>query len=136
MGAQIDWQSLVKQAWAARQNAYSPYSQFAVGAALLSDAGAVFVGCNIENASLGLTICAERVAISAAVAGGSRKFSAIAVVAETPKPITPCGACRQVLAEFSPEITVYCIGQGDARHCFLLSELLPERFSGIPRRAN
>lgn len=119
---------LIAAARAARRNAYAPYSKFRVGAALLTKGGKVYTGANMENASYGLTICAERIAIGQAVSEGHRKFPAIAIVAPGPNP-TPCGACRQVLAEFG-ECVVIC---ADARHprrvrLYLLSELLPSAF--------
>lgn len=93
-------ESLITAAIAARLRAYAPYSQFQVGAALLAADGRIFTGCNVENLSYGLTICAERNALFAAVAAGVREFTAIAIVADTREPISPCGACRQVMAEF------------------------------------
>ena len=109
------------------RNAYAPYSQFPVGAALLpAGGGAPVVGVNVENASYGLTSCAERNAVFAAVTAGVREFAAIAVHAEAGS-APPCGACRQVLAEFGPEMTVVYRSRGDvvARS---LAELLPDRF--------
>ncbi len=91
---------LIAAATAARLQAYAPYSNFQVGAALLAKDGRVFTGCNVENLSYGLTICAERNAVFAAVASGVREFEVIAIVADTREPISPCGACRQVMAEF------------------------------------
>ncbi len=93
-------QELYEAALAARKNAYIPYSHFAVGAAVRTAEGKIYTGCNIENASYGLSICAERNAIFAAVAAGERKLAALCVVADTKEPVAPCGACRQVLAEF------------------------------------
>ena len=92
--------SLISAAISARLEAYAPYSGFQVGAALLAKDGRIFTGCNVENLSYGLTICAERNAIFAAVAAGVRVFEAIAIVADTREPVSPCGACRQVMAEF------------------------------------
>jgi cytidine deaminase len=92
--------SLIDAAIEARLAAYAPYSNFQVGAALLCESGEVFAGCNVENISYGLTICAERNAIFAAVAAGQQKFQAIAIAADTEKAISPCGACRQVMCEF------------------------------------
>jgi cytidine deaminase len=91
---------LYEAAVTARKNAYIPYSHFAVGAAVRTDEGKIYTGCNIENASYGLSMCAERNAIFAAVAAGERKLAALCVVADTEEPVAPCGACRQVLAEF------------------------------------
>lgn len=125
----MDWDSLVTAAWETRDKAYAPYSKFQVGAALLAEDGRVFTGCNVENLSYGLTNCAERVAIGAAVAAGVRKFLAVAVVADTAVPISPCGACRQVLAEFGvPRIL---LANRTERLEFSLEELLPRAASGI-----
>lgn len=96
----MDAKELMKMAIEARQNAYAPYSHFAVGAALLAESGKVYTGCNIENASYGLTCCAERNAIFAAVNAGECRFKMLAVAADSPEPVAPCGACRQVIAEF------------------------------------
>ncbi len=96
----MDAKELMKIARKARQNAYAPYSRFAVGAALLAESGRVYTGCNIENASYGLTCCAERNAIFAAVGAGERRFKMLAVAADSPEPLAPCGAWRQVIAEF------------------------------------
>ena len=93
-------QQLLAAATAVRLRAYAPYSNFQVGAALLAKDGRIFTGCNVENLSYGLTICAERNAVFAAVAAGVREFEAIAIVADTREAISPCGACRQVMAEF------------------------------------
>ena len=95
-----DVQQLIECAIEARQQSYSPYSNFAVGAALLCEDGTIYKGCNIENASYGLTNCAERTAIFKAISEGHRKFKALAVVADTEGPCSPCGACRQVMKEF------------------------------------
>lgn len=102
----MDAKELMKMAIEARQNAYAPYSHFAVGAALLAESGRVYTGCNIENASYGLTCCAERNAIFAAVCAGERRFKMLAVAADSPEPVAPCGACRQVIAEFGIPLVV------------------------------
>jgi cytidine deaminase len=120
-------ESLVAAARAARERAYAPYSDFAVGAALLCADGSVVSGCNVENGSYGLTICAERNAVFAAVASGRRAFSAIAVAGGPESVTSPCGACRQVMAEFAPELRVlYTIPDGVAETT--LDALLPEPF--------
>lgn len=120
---------LVAAARVVRENAYAPASKFLVGAAVLTDAGDIFVGCNVENASYGLTICAERSAICAAVAAGARHVVAVAVVTDLVKPARPCGACRQVLAEFGPEMTVLLAGSGSEVSATTLAKLLPEPFT-------
>ena len=119
---------LLDQARRAREHAYAPYSNFKVGAAVLTAAGEIFSGCNIENASLGATICAERVAILAAVAAGHRDLTALAVVADTPDPVAPCGLCRQVLAEFSPDCRVVMANTAGRIRLANLKELLPLAF--------
>lgn len=125
----MQWKSLVEAAWEAREMAYAPYSKFQVGAALLAKDGRIFLGCNVENISYGLTNCAERVAIGAAIAAGLREFVAVAVVADTGVPISPCGACRQVLAEFGvPKILL--VNRSECIE-FTLAELLPRASSGI-----
>lgn len=125
----MDQANLVKAAWVARDAAYAPYSNFKVGAALLTADGRVFAGCNVENISYGLTNCAERVAIGAAVAAGVREFVAVAVVADTGVPISPCGACRQVFAEFHVPRIILANRTGQLE--FSLEELLPRASSGI-----
>ena len=125
----MNWDQLVAAAWQAREAAYAPYSNFAVGAALLATDGRIFLGCNVENISYGLTNCAERVAIGAAVAAGARKFVAVAVVADTGVPISPCGACRQVLAEFGVPRVI--LANKRERLEFELDELLPRASAGI-----
>ncbi|MEO5719316.1 MAG: cytidine deaminase [Chthoniobacterales bacterium] len=128
MGAQIDWQALIDRARAARKNAHAPYSSFLVGAALATESGEIFTGANVENASFGLTICAERVAASTAVAAGFRKFTAIALVTDTKEPVLPCGACRQFLAEFGVALQIHCAACDGLGSTFLLSDLLPSAF--------
>ena len=118
---------LIALAEEAMQRSYSPYSRFKVGACLLSADGRVFTGTNIENASYGMTICAERAAIAKAVGDGVKEFSAIAIVAENAAP-WPCGACRQVLSEFAPTIRVLIAWGKDHTDQALLSELLPHGF--------
>lgn len=119
---------LLEAARRAREAAYAPYSRFKVGAAVLTAAGEVFSGCNIENASLGATVCAERVAIFTAVAAGQRAFTALAVMADTPEPVPPCGLCRQVLAQFSPNCRVLMANTAGRWQLVNLSELFPLAF--------
>src|SRR5205085_5012245 len=125
------YNQLVEAATAARRSAYAPYSQFSVGAALITKAGKIYTGCNVENVSLGLTICAERSAIATAIAQGSKDFVAIAVVTAGKKPAMPCGACRQVLAEFNPSIKVLAATIDGKMQEFDLAELLPFPSQGI-----
>ena len=122
------FRKLLTAAKTAQRRAHAPYSKFRVGAALLTKSGQVYTGCNVENASYGLTICAERVALMKAVSEGHRQFKAIAVVAPSAS-LSPCGACRQVLAEFG-DMVVVCADSRDARRIRvnLLSELLPHTF--------
>jgi cytidine deaminase len=126
-------QQLIDAARRAREAAYAPYSNFKVGAAVLTAAGEIFSGCNIENASFGATICAERVAIFTAVAGGCRDLTALAVIADTPKPVAPCGLCRQVLAEFSPDCRIIMANLSGQWRMVNLKELLPLAFRLPPR---
>ena len=125
--------ALVAAARLARAAAYAPYSHFAVGAALLTDDGRVFSGCNVENASYGLTICAERVAVGSMVAAGGGRIVAVAVVAAPPvgAPVAPCGACRQVLAEFGLQARVLLALPDPAGPWFTttVADLLPLTFS-------
>jgi len=129
----MDWDHLVEMAWETRLKAHAPYSNFLVGAALLASDGRVFTGCNVENLSYGLTMCAERVAIGAAIAAGAKEFAAVAVVAETGVPVSPCGACRQVLSEFG--VPLVLLANRHERLEFRLEELLPRAFAGILDRA-
>jgi cytidine deaminase len=124
-------QQLVTQAIAAAERAYAPYSKFHVGAVLVGKDGRTFAGCNVENVSYGLTICAERNAVFAAVAAGCREFAKIVIVADTEVPASPCGACRQVLAEFNPDLEVVLATFRGKSELFRLSELLPRPCAGI-----
>lgn len=121
---------LIRAALEAQQRAYCPYSDFPVGAALRGASGKIYQGCNVENASFGLTNCAERVAAGAAVAAGERQFTAIAVVSRGG--VSPCGACRQFLAEFAPSLSIVMVDSlkpGEV-HETSLDVLLPGRFEG------
>jgi len=118
---------LVRRAREVQQHAYCPYSTFRVGAALEGVDGRVFVGANVESASYGLTICAERMAIGAAVAAGVRRFSRIVVASDGEPPASPCGACRQLLAEFGLDLEVIAAGPKSERR-WTLRELLPDAF--------
>lgn len=121
-------QQLLDRARRAREHAYAPYSNFKVGAAVLTATGKIFSGCNIENASLGATLCAERVAILTAVAAGCRDLTALAIIADTPEPVPPCGLCCQVLAEFNPDCQVLMATMSDQWRPANLKELLPLAF--------
>jgi cytidine deaminase len=126
---------LAAAAAAVRANAYAPASRFHVGAAVLAADGRMFVGCNVENASYGLTICAERAAVCAAVAAGARELVAVAIATGLDDPATPCGACRQVLAEFGRDLQVVLVGNGGRQRTTTLAALLPEpfTFADIPK---
>lgn len=126
---------LIKKAIAVAKRAYAPYSKFRVGAALLTPEGQVFTGCNVENISYGLTICAERNAVFAAVAEGSRQFTKIVIATDTAEPASPCGACRQVLAEFNPNLEIVLTTFQGKSVTFHLSELLPRPTTGILDRS-
>ena len=121
-------QKLIDRAIVAREKTYSPYSHFGVGAALVCEDGSIYEGCNIENASFGLTNCAERTAIFKAVSEGHTKFKALAVVADTEGPCAPCGACRQVVAEFKIPIIIMGNLMGNVK-IVTIEELLPFSFS-------
>lgn len=118
--------SLEEAACAAREQAYAPYSHFAVGAAVLGGSGTIYRGANVENASFGLTICAERSAIASAVSGGERDLRAVAVCTENG--VTPCGACRQVIREFATDCPIYMLDAHGNRRQTSLAKLLPQSF--------
>jgi len=120
---------LADLAWKAREQSYSPYSGFAVGAALECRDGTVYLGCNVEGASYGNAICAERTALVKAVSEGKRDFTRIAVAAVSPDYTAPCGICRQMLYEFSPDMTVLCVDQNREWVAVKLRDLLPLGFS-------
>ena len=120
-------ETLVAAARRAQQQAYAPYSRYQVGAALEAEDGQIYTGCNIENASFGLTICAERTAVASAVTAGARRFRRIAIVTGSEPPAMPCGACRQVLAEFGLDLAGESIGSS-TRVTWTLRQLLPDAF--------
>jgi cytidine deaminase len=120
---------LAERAMAAMERAYAPYSGFRVGAALLGSDGSIAEGCNVENASYPAGICAERAAISAAIARGVRDFSLIVIATEADRPTPPCGICRQVMMEFSPQLEVVSVTRGGVDARWTMSDLLPEAFT-------
>jgi cytidine deaminase len=128
----VPWSKLVEAAALARSHAYAPYSQYQVGAAVLSSSGRIFAGCNVENASYGLALCAERSAIAAMVAAGEREIAAVTVITAGPEPGTPCGLCRQTMSEFASDAPIGLVVAGDdaPRVIRRLSELFPLPFRG------
>lgn len=128
MPSDADIQALIAAAKEASARAYCPYSHFPVGAAARTADGRVFTGCNVENASYGLTVCAERSAIFSAVGDGAREVATLVVYTPTESPVTPCGACRQVLWEFGRRAEVVCACAGPQRLVFSAAELLPHGF--------
>jgi cytidine deaminase len=125
MSADVDWEGLKAAAAAARENAHAPYSRFKVGAAVQAG-GRIFAGCNVENASYPVGLCAERAALAAAVAAGCKAIEAVVVVAD--RPLTPCGMCRQALAEFNPKVPILCVSDAEEAQA-TLAQLLPDPFS-------
>ncbi len=125
------YRGLLKVALEVREKAYAPYSRFSVGAAVMAENGSIYSGVNVENASYGLTVCAERSAIYAAVSAGERKFSALAVAADTSPPPAPCGACRQVLWELAGDIAVITSNPEGNLLTYSLSELIPHPFTSF-----
>ena len=126
----MNYDEMIDLAEKASKNAYAPYSKFKVGACVLTDSGKVYTGCNFENSSFGMTICAERNAVGSAVADGERKIKAVAIFSPNMKNCTPCGACRQVLSEFKSDDGLDVIVQGeDGVKVYPLEELLPETFA-------
>lgn len=129
MSGGVTTEALRAAAFGAMRNAYAPYSGFRVGAALNGSGPEPYVGCNVENACYAEGICAERAAVLAAVAHGERAFTQVVIVTEAEEPAPPCGACRQVLAEFAPAIEVISCTAGGAEARWTLSELLPHPFT-------
>jgi len=125
---ETQWKALAEAAKASCERAYCPYSHFAVGAAVMGGDGATASGCNVENASFGSTICAERNAIFRAVADGARSIVALAIYTPTAEPVTPCGACRQVLAEFGGNAAIRAFALDGRSAEYTLAQLLPAGF--------
>jgi cytidine deaminase len=123
------WQLLRERSLGAMDRAYAPYSSFRVGAALLAADGSIVEGCNVENAAYPAGMCAERVAVGAAVARGLRDFQALALATEAETPTPPCGICRQVLMEFAPNLSVLSVTRKGAEARWTMSELLPDAFT-------
>ncbi|MFQ5746000.1 MAG: cytidine deaminase [Gemmatimonadota bacterium] len=121
-------ESLLERAREVRESAHAPYSRYRVGAALEASDGAVYVGCNVENASFPVTICAERVALGAAVAAGARSFRRVAISVSGERPASPCGMCRQALSEFGIDLEIVSEGMDGRRETWTLRELLPAHF--------
>jgi len=121
-------EDLLSAAIYARQKAYAPYSVFKVGAALRGSVGEIFSGCNVENASYGLTLCAERTTVCTAVAAGIRTFTQMVIVADSETPCPPCGACRQFLFEFAPNLELWVANLSGETKFYRLCDLLPEAF--------
>lgn len=124
----MNTQSIIEAARAARENAHAPYSNFRVGAALRAKSGQIYTGCNVENATYGLTICAERVAIFKAISEGERGFDAIAVVTDTAQLTPPCGACRQIIWEFCGDVDIILSNLKGKTETHRTSALLPKPF--------
>ena len=124
----MDYKKLANKAVEAKANAHPPYSHFHVGAALLTEDEKVILGCNVENSTYSLTICAERTAIFKAISEGERKFKAIAIASDSPDYITPCGACRQIIFDHCGEIDIICTNGREEYKVFKTSELLPFAF--------
>jgi cytidine deaminase len=124
----MDYKTLAYKAVEAKSNALPPYSNFAVGAALLTEDGKIFWGCNVENSTFGLSLCAERNAIFKAISEGERKFKAIAIASDSPDYISPCGACRQIIHDLCGEIDIICTNSKEEYKVFKTSELLPFAF--------
>lgn len=121
--------ALREAAFLAMENAYAPYSRFRVGAALLTSSGEIVTGCNVENAAYGEALCAERVAVAAAVAKGLKDFDEIAIASESDDPPPPCGSCRQTMSEFAPDLRVTSYAKNGREASWRLSDLLPEAFA-------
>jgi cytidine deaminase len=126
---ELEWARLADAARAASANAHCPYSRFPVGAAVLASNGEIAPGCNVENASFGLTVCAERSAIFRAIADGARSIVALVLYTPTPKPVTPCGACLQVIAEFGRDARIRALCASGEYDEYAFGELMPHGFA-------
>lgn len=124
----MNWDELIDAARLAQSRAYAPYSGYPVGCAIRMDDGSIYTGCNVENRSYGLALCAERSALAAAISDGKRKPVAVVVATHSDPPGTPCGLCRQALIEFADDLPILLINEGDGRRELRLAELLPEPF--------
>ncbi len=126
---EINWDELISEAKRVMDLAYAPYSHFQVGAAVLSSSGKIYTGCNIENASFPMSMCAERVALFKAISEGEKEFLALAVVANSPALSAPCGGCRQVIVEFAPEMSIALCNNEGKRKIIKAKDLLPLPFT-------
>jgi len=129
----VNWEPLLTAAREARSHSHSPYSRFAVGAAVLTEDGTIFAGANVENRSFGVTVCAERSAFAAAVSAGHRSFAGVAIVAESSPPAAPCGVCRETMAEFcAPSMPILLANPRGERRETSLQEIFPLPFRFLP----
>jgi len=128
MQPDIDVQALRAEAWRALEMAYAPYSGFRVGAAIEAADGSIHSGCNVENASFSVTMCAERVALGSAIRSGHRSLSRVYICSDSPEPVPPCGTCRQALSEFGLDLEVVSEGRDGRARSWSLSDLLPAQF--------
>ncbi len=124
----MDWDALYNAAKTVREQAYAPYSRFHVGAALLGEGGKIYSGCNVENRSFGLCVCAERSAVTAAVAAGEQRFQALVVIADCSPVVSPCGMCRETLSEFARDLPILLVNLNGERQETTLRELHPSPF--------
>jgi cytidine deaminase len=124
----MDYKKLIQKAVKAKEASVSPYSNFRVGSALVTTEDKIYIGCNVENSTFGLTLCAERTAIFKAISEGERKFKAIAIASDSPDYITPCGSCRQIIYDHCGEIDIICTNGKEEYRVYKTSELLPHAF--------